>query len=147
MTEFSDATRSSNLYEPSSSSPHYNPVGIYIDIASAIIQLNGAPTIIERSAIETVEQKFERLKAAWLKGVATTSSLDRILQHPAYQDIIIMGPEVTPFILKDLEASPKPWFYALWKIEGVDPIPASAAGNLRRMTRAWLKWGGDAGRM
>lgn len=50
-----------------------------------------------------------------------------------------------PLILEDLRALPKPWFNALQSITGADPISADMAGNLKKMTAAWLAWGMDHG--
>ncbi len=45
-----------------------------------------------------------------------------------------------PFLLRDLEAQPSLWVWALPEITGENPVPASDAGNIRKMTEAWLNW-------
>ena len=68
-----------------------------------------------------------------------------LINHPAYQTIIGMGKDVVPFILEDLQNSPKWWFYALIKINGGDIIPQDQheeyVGQLNKLTKAWLEWG------
>ena len=65
--------------------------------------------------------------------------------HPAYQEIISLGPEVVPFLLRDLEDNETHWFVALRQIAGVNPIPSTAAGNVPKMIEAWLEWARDNG--
>ena len=60
--------------------------------------------------------------------------------HPAYQQIIGMGWEVLPLILRDLKESNADWFWALTAITGANPISTEIAGNITRMTEAWLQW-------
>jgi hypothetical protein len=90
---------------------------------------------------ESVKQRFERLAGRWVEQTRYASSLDEVTSNDAYQQIIRMGPNVVSLILSDLRASPKPWFYALRRITGANPIPRAAAGNLSKMTAAWLSWG------
>ncbi|HJT32793.1 MAG TPA: hypothetical protein VJ783_12200 [Pirellulales bacterium] len=66
--------------------------------------------------------------------------------HPAYQQIIGMGPAAVPCILSDLaEHGPNDWFWALTAITGENPISQEIAGNMKTMTEAWLRWGIAAG--
>ena len=94
---------------------------------------------------ETVEDHFRRLAAAWHKAVAHHSSTTVRNNHPAYQEIISMGTEVVPLLLRDMEENHTHWFYALRQITGADPIPQSAAGNISKMAEAWLHWAKDNG--
>lgn len=61
--------------------------------------------------------------------------------HPAYQQIIGMGPDALPLILRDLADEPAPWFWALRAITGEDPVPEAERGDVDRMVEAWLSWG------
>jgi hypothetical protein len=84
---------------------------------------------------------FRHLAAWWKHDTEFQSSPTRTAMHPAYQRIIGMGREVLPLILRDLEATQAPWFWALQAIAGTDPIPVSDRGYIDRMTRAWIRWG------
>ena len=97
--------------------------------------------IIHQKDAETISTRFKRLTAKWEAETRFTSSLDEVVQNSAYQEIIRMRDDVVPLILADLAKSPKPWFYALRQITKADPIPKDAAGNMKKMTAAWLKWG------
>jgi hypothetical protein len=94
---------------------------------------------------ESIEQKFERLAAAWHKAVAHHSSNRIRHNHPAYQEIIGMGPVVVPLLLRDLNINRRHWFVALSAITGADPVSEEGAGNIPRMTEAWLHWGKENG--
>jgi hypothetical protein len=94
---------------------------------------------------ESLEQRFDRLAAAWHKAVAHHSSSRVRDNHPAYQEIISMGLAVVPLLLRDLEANRRHWFAALTAITGADPVPREDAGNVPRMAEAWLRWGRENG--
>jgi hypothetical protein len=94
---------------------------------------------------ETVEERFRRLAAAWHKAVAHHSSTTVRNSHPAYREIIGMGPDVMSLLLRDLEENHTHWFCALREITGIDPIPESAAGNIPQMVEAWLRWARENG--
>jgi hypothetical protein len=88
-----------------------------------------------------VEERFRRLEAKWMAEVGHHSSTTRLVNHPAFQEIIRMGHDVVPFMLRDLEERPRLWVWALPDITGADPVPASDRGNIAKMSEAWLRWG------
>jgi hypothetical protein len=49
---------------------------------------------------ETVEERFQRLAAAWHRDTDYLSSMADADSHPAYQEIIRLGPEVVPLLLR-----------------------------------------------
>ena len=93
-----------------------------------------------RPSMETVEERFHRLAGAWHKAVAYHSTTTVRNNHPAYREIISLGPSVVPLLLRDLEDNHTHWFCALREITGADPIPESAAGKVPQMVEAWLHW-------
>lgn len=90
--------------------------------------------------VESVAEQFERLAADWHKAVAHHSSSRIRDNHAAYQEIIGMGQAVVPHLLRDLAVNRRHWFSALAVITGADPVPAADAGNIPRITEAWLRW-------
>lgn len=92
----------------------------------------------ERSSLR---EKFWRLADEWKAAAEYESSPSRIAKHPAYQEIIRMGLGAVPLILKDLEATRAPWFWALRSITGEDPVPQEDRGYIDRMTNEWIRWG------
>jgi hypothetical protein len=69
------------------------------------------------------------------------SSAAAAAMHPAYQRIIGKGRAALPFILRELQAKPDHWFWALGAITGLDPVPESDRGNIQKMADAWISWG------
>jgi hypothetical protein len=92
-----------------------------------------------------VRARFETLVARWKDETRFESSSTKLFLHPAYQQIIGMGPEAVPLILESLERAPEHWSWALKAITGEDPVPPEARGNLRLMAAAWRDWARRAG--
>jgi hypothetical protein len=66
-------------------------------------------------------------------------------RHPAYQQILELGPPVLPLLLRDLTHRPEHWFLALHALTGANPVASEDRGNLRAMAAAWIAWGHAAG--
>lgn len=90
---------------------------------------------------EEEQASFQRLANKWRQETLDYSSLTEIVAHPAYLQIIGMGTAATPLILSELEKKPNHWFVALAAINQTNPVPPTDAGNLKKMTEIWLKWG------
>jgi hypothetical protein len=90
---------------------------------------------------ETVEQRLRRLESQWQADTQFLSDAGRIINHPAFQQIIALGKEVVPLLLHDLQARPSLWVWALPEITGENPVPPPDAGNIRKMGDAWVQWG------
>ena len=99
----------------------------------------------EPVSAETIEQRFRRLEASWNAETAHLSSTSKIINHPAYQEIISLGPAVVPLMLRDMEARPRLWVWALPKITGVNPVPETDGGSIAKMSEAWLQWAKENG--
>jgi len=108
----------------------------------ATVPVQNAPAT---APAETVEQRFRRLEAAWLADTYVLSSYTRIVGHPAFRELIGLGYAVVPMMLSDLEKRLRLWVWALPEITGVDPVQPEDAGNITRMSEAWLRWGQENG--
>jgi len=91
------------------------------------------------------EARFRRLADRWRTEAEFCASVRDMAMHPAYQQIIGMGPAAIPFILRRLAARPDHWFWALKAITQEDPVKEEDRGDIRKMTRAWLEWGARNG--
>lgn len=89
--------------------------------------------------------KFYSLASEWKKSIGPTSSVADMAIHPSYQEIIGMGNDVVPFILRELEREPHHWFWALRAITGDDPVAPENRGQIKKMTEAWVEWGRSEG--
>jgi hypothetical protein len=92
-----------------------------------------------------LEAQFNKLAQRWKKETLAQSSVASITMHPAYLDIIGMGREALPLILRDLQKETSHWFIALRAISKTSPVKPEEAGNLKKMRAAWLKWGKENG--
>ena len=101
-------------------------------------------SVVVREASE-LEHIFAALAEQWRVETAILSSIEMIAMHPAYQRIIGMGSEALPLILSELSREPDHWFWALSAITGENPVSAEDAGDLARMTKAWLQLGRERG--
>src|SRR6266705_3044899 len=79
---------------------------------------------------ESIEEKFQRLAAAWQAETAYVSSSSELVAHPAFQEIVGMGPAVIPLLLRELEKGTGHWHRALRRITGADPVPPTDRGNI-----------------
>lgn len=92
-----------------------------------------------------IDQRFSELAAIWKQERGPISSVAKMVMHPAYQQIIGMGPAVVPCLLRELEREPDHWFWALKAITGIDPVPPESRGKLQAMASAWIGWGREQG--
>lgn len=90
---------------------------------------------------QTVENRFNRLAQEWSASVGNISSLTAMAEHPRYHEIINLGWDVVPFLLRDLQQNRGFWFPALSAITKITPYDLRDAGNGKRMTKAWIQWG------
>lgn len=97
--------------------------------------------VMKAEAKLTIDQKFQNLKAKWLMEMGTSSSLSDLFLHPAYQQIIGIGPAAVPSLLRELRWEPHLWFWALMAITGENPAAAIAPQDVDDATEAWLEWG------
>jgi len=99
----------------------------------------------ESAADAALEDEFQRLAALWAEETQNLSSVQEIALHPAYQQIIGMGDQAIPWILRELQQRPNHWFWALRAITRENPVSEQEQGRVPAMINAWLKWGKDRG--
>lgn len=87
---------------------------------------------------ESVSMRFRELSARWHRDTDHWSVLARKFKHPAYENILKMGPVVVPCILREIEARPGHWHAALRQLTGVNPVPPGTPTT--EACRVWLAW-------
>lgn len=97
--------------------------------------------VAEQDLDDGIQVAFEELVTTWSAATAHLSSPLKLIEHPAYRQLIGLGPAVLPLILRDLAETRRFWFPALQAITGENPVPDDAAGDIERMSEAWIKWG------
>jgi hypothetical protein len=100
---------------------------------------------LRRPRQEEVSDSFRRLRDNWIEATAHLSSHTKRILDPNYQRIIGLGPAVVPLLLDELRENPRDWFWALTAITGENPVDPQDAGDIARMSRAWLEWGRQQG--
>ncbi len=111
---------------------------------STLLQLNERMgTLLRRCG--SITREFYKLTAIWKTMTIHISDVTEKCSHPAYQQIIHLGPAILPLIFDELEDEPDDWFVALCAITGINPVPMQSRGNLNETTLAWLTWAKDHG--
>jgi hypothetical protein len=95
--------------------------------------------------VESIEERFQRLAAVWRAETAYVSSSSDLVAHPAFEEIVGLGPPVVPLLLRELEKRSGHWHRALRRITGADPVPREDRGNIGKAAEAWLRWGKEQG--
>jgi hypothetical protein len=98
-------------------------------------------TAVGSSPVADAANQFSQLALEWKSQSQYMSNTVQMAMLKPYQRIIGMGPLAVPLILRELDCEPNQWFWALEAITGEDPVPASAAGKVREMAKAWIEWG------
>ncbi len=109
----------------------------------------GAPTSLTEAKLASrsgvMARRFDSLAQAWRRECAHLSSVREMILHPAYQQIIGMGRDALPFLLRELERQPDHWFWALWAITQENPVPVEHRGRVSDMARDWVAWARQRG--
>lgn len=92
-----------------------------------------------------IEKKFIALRDEWKTKRGHHSETLKLVMHPAYQQIIGLGPDVIPLLLRELATTPDRWYWALRALTGEDPVSPEHRGDSAAMVRAWLEWGKQKG--
>lgn len=85
--------------------------------------------------------RFRELMQHWKEEVPQVSPVTEMVTHTAYQQIIGLGWDAVPLLLRELEREPDHWFWALRAITGIDPVPPHHRGRIIEMANDWIQWG------
>ena len=86
-------------------------------------------------------ERFRELADRWQEETFFHSNSALKIAHPAFLEIISMGPPIVPLILERMRSQGGHWFEALQQLTGARPVPPESRGRTKEMTRAWLEWG------
>lgn len=90
----------------------------------------------DKAELKTI---FNGLVKTWKEGTAGYSITTRRYAHGSYQAILVLGPDVVPLILIELQNRPDWWFEALKALTKADPTKPT--DNFHAAVKAWLQWG------
>ncbi|HZS46514.1 MAG TPA: hypothetical protein VFC63_15670 [Blastocatellia bacterium] len=83
------------------------------------------------------EARFRRLVEEWQRATEHTSSIMKAIMHPAYLQIIGMGEQAVPLLLRELHDNSGHWFIALHSIKP-DDDPTEPGDNFDVAASKWL---------
>jgi hypothetical protein len=86
-----------------------------------------------------VEVVFREYYDRWYNETKYLSS-SKMFENKHYRDIISLGINVVPGIIKKLKEEPVHLFEALVEITGKDPVPENHWGDAEQMARDWISW-------
>jgi hypothetical protein len=94
----------------------------------------------------SIEDEFKMLAGKWRQQTGGDSSMSAIVSNINYLQVIALGKKAVPFILRELQREPAPWFVALQAVTGENPADdPQLAGDFPRIANAWLQWGRECG--
>ncbi|MBC7553968.1 MAG: hypothetical protein H7257_08315 [Taibaiella sp.] len=88
-----------------------------------------------------LEQQFIALAEKWKDETGVYSTTYQKVINDSYLDIIALGREVVPFILKDMEHGQGHWHTALKALTRDNPVPETDLNKSTKIREAWLNWG------
>ena len=124
--------------------PRGNEVMSVHELGDAPYKTSPAGSMTEAPA-SSAQDEFERLSTEWRADRARGVDVAQMVEHPAYKQIVEMGPAAIPLILRELDREVDHWFWALHALTGADPVPEEDKGDLPAMAEAWLNWGRSRG--
>lgn len=103
--------------------------------------------VLNRSADErkAIEDRFQALAEQWKRETLVLSNPTAMGHHPAYREIVRLGPDAIPLILAELAFEPDFWFAALHQLTGASPETPEMRGKIHLLSAAWLNWGREHG--
>jgi hypothetical protein len=115
------------------------------------VQSNGGVvyvhTHLPREQSTELEREFNELAQEWRKETKHLSLASDKASSFALHQIIGMGEQVLPLILRELQFKTTDWFWALRAIarNRAPVIPVADQGMVRRIADIWIQWGKDNG--
>lgn len=85
-----------------------------------------------------LERRFDELVEQWIR--ARRGASVRIHEHPAYDEILAMGPPAIPLILQHLRDHGWHWQRLLRELTGENPVPEGEFDR-QRTRELWREWG------
>jgi hypothetical protein len=92
-----------------------------------------------------IEQQFQSAAERWSTETGAHSSLTMRQKHPAYRELVAMGWNAVPLLLRALKDRPDYWFPALREITGENPVTPERKGDYDKMSESWRQWGQNKG--
>lgn len=115
-----------------------NPIFAYPNTSTATTSLVQTDAKASPKMVSKTQARFDKLAAQWAEETGRFSTTLQKVTHPAYQQIIGLGPQAVPLIMNELAQGRNHWFWALRAITGEDPT--RAGDTLQSAIEAWQSW-------
>lgn len=128
---------------------HYAPIlrkhTILADIARCYERTYNAEFIeypaVYKQSRSALELRFKRLSKVWKRETVLYSNAKDITRHRAFKQIVGLGKQIIPLVLREYEHDPGHWDMVLTALADTDPVPNSCAGDVYQIRHHWLAWG------
>lgn len=99
---------------------------------------------ISSNRLSELEFQFNDLATKW-KAETGLFSIDRDRVNDTFLDLISLGKDIVPFILKDMQkpSGTARWHIALKVLTRANPIPNEDLNKSKLIKEKWIKWGRD----
>ncbi len=108
--------------------------------SNALCVMRGTSILVSDRYEYVAYKNFLKLKIVWLQETQYFSSSAKIYNNAAYLQILSMGLQSVPWMLRDLQKHDTHWFYALNKLTGMNPIQPAHYGIVPKMKEDWIAW-------
>jgi GAF domain-containing protein len=95
---------------------------------------------IDQVNSKSIDQEFYDLAIAWKQETKSLPILRDKFQNRYYRQIIALGNQAVPLLIKELQEKPDHWFYALESILGISPVKDEDRGDISCMVESWIEW-------
>ena len=94
---------------------------------------------------DTLEKIFYEEAEKWSRETVFLSSFRAICSHPSHTKVMDLAKidknKIIELMLYDLVNNRRPWFQALVKLTGINPVKTQDAGKMDKIIDSWYNWG------
>lgn len=108
----------------------------------SVLQKAWAIISMNTDQLTELETQFMILAEKWKDDTGLYSTMGKKVVNDTYLDIIGLGREIVPFILKDIQnGGTAHWHSALKALTKENPVPEEDLHKNKKIKQAWLNWG------
>lgn len=89
--------------------------------------------------------RFTRLVDQWRYQTIYSSFVEEKTKHSAFKQIVAIGQDAIPLILREIYVRSDFLYLALQMITGENPVPQRDRGKVHAAVDAWIEWGRRSG--
>lgn len=121
-----------------------SPQDVWVAVCGTATRREAEPLSAWSSAVLAV--RFSSLAERWVRETSHLSSRSAKFAHPAYAEILALGRDVAPEILRWMRGGGRGhWDAALARLTGEQPALPGEPVTLSQLSAAWIEWGRERG--